>query len=134
MAEPNLAQRLGYGAAAKLVIINADDLGSCHSANVGVFECLATGTVTTDVANAVKEVKAGKVEFRVDKTGVIHVPCGKVSFETGKLLANVDSLIQAVIKAKPAAAKGKYVKSVTICSTMGPGVHLDVTTYNAKQL
>jgi large subunit ribosomal protein L1 len=93
-----------------------------------------TGTVTTDVANAVKEVKAGKVEFRVDKTGVIHVPCGKVSFETGKLLANVDSLIQAVIKAKPAAAKGKYVQSVTICSTMGPGVHLDVTPFNAKQV
>jgi large subunit ribosomal protein L1 len=93
-----------------------------------------TGTVTTDVAQAVKEVKAGKVEFRVDKTGVIHVPCGKVSFETGKLLANVDSLIQAVIKAKPAAAKGKYVKSVTICSTMGPGIHLDVTSFNAKQV
>jgi large subunit ribosomal protein L1 len=93
-----------------------------------------TGTVTTDVANAVREVKAGKVEFRVDKTGVIHVPCGKVSFETGKLLANVDSLIQAVIKAKPAAAKGKYVQSVTICSTMGPGIHLDVTSFNAKQL
>jgi large subunit ribosomal protein L1 len=93
-----------------------------------------TGTVTTNVAQAVSEVKAGKVEFRVDKTGVIHVPVGKVSFETGKLLENASSLIQAVIKAKPAAAKGKYVKSVTICSTMGPGVHLDVTTYNAKQL
>jgi large subunit ribosomal protein L1 len=93
-----------------------------------------TGTVTMDVANAVKEVKAGKVEFRVDKTGVIHVPVGKVSFETPKLLENASSLIQAVIKAKPAAAKGKYVKSVTICSTMGPGVHLDVTSYNAKQV
>ena len=93
-----------------------------------------TGTVTMDVANAVREVKAGKVEFRVDKTGVIHVPVGKVSFETPKLLENASSLIQAVIKAKPAAAKGKYVKSVTICSTMGPGVHLDVTSYNAKQL
>jgi len=93
-----------------------------------------TGTVTTDIATAVKEVKAGKVEFRVDKTGVIHVPCGKVSFETSKLLENADSLIQAVIKAKPAAAKGKYVKSVTICSTMGPGVHLDVTAFNAKQI
>jgi len=93
-----------------------------------------TGTVTTDVANAVKEVKAGKVEFRVDKTGVIHVPCGKVSFATDKLLANVDSLIQAVIKAKPAAAKGKYVQSVTICSTMGPGIHLDVASFNAKQV
>src|SRR5258708_8014096 len=83
-----------------------------------------TGTVTTDIANAVREVKAGKVEFRVDKTGVIHVGVGKVSFETPKLLENASSLIQAVIKAKPAAAKGKYVKSVTICSTMGPGVHL----------
>ena len=93
-----------------------------------------TGTVTRTSRKAVKEVKAGKVEFRVDKTGVIHVPCGKVSFETGKLLENANSLIQAVIKAKPAAAKGKYVKSVTICSTMGPGVHLDVTAFNAKQL
>ena len=93
-----------------------------------------TGTVTNDIAQAVKEVKAGKVEFRVDKAGVIHVPVGKVSFETPKLLENASSLIQAVIKAKPAAAKGKYVKSVTICSTMGPGVHLDVTSYNAKQV
>jgi large subunit ribosomal protein L1 len=93
-----------------------------------------TGTVTQDITNAVREVKAGKVEFRVDKTGVIHVPVGKVSFETGKLLENANSLIQAVIKAKPAAAKGKYVKSVTICSTMGPGVHLDVTSFNAKQI
>ena len=93
-----------------------------------------TGTVTQDVANAVKEVKAGKVEFRVDKTGVIHVPVGKVNFETPKLIENASSLIQAVIKANPAAAKGKYVKSVTICSTMGPGVHLDVTAFNAKQL
>ena len=92
-----------------------------------------TGTVTMDIAQAVKEIKAGKVEFRVDKTGVIHVPVGKVSFETPKLLENASSLIQAVIKAKPAAAKGKYVKSVTICSTMGPGVHLDVTAFNAKQ-
>ncbi len=92
-----------------------------------------TGTVTTDISQAVKEVKAGKVEFRVDKTGVIHVPIGKVSFNTVKLTENADSLIQAVLKAKPAAAKGKYVKSATICSTMGPGVHLDVTVFNAKQ-
>ena len=81
-----------------------------------------TGTVTEDVAQAVKEVKAGKVEFRVDKTGVIHVPVGKVSFTSDKLLENANSLLQAVVKAKPAAAKGKYVRSVTICSTMGPGV------------
>ena len=93
-----------------------------------------TGTVTMDITQAVKEVKAGKVEFRVDKTGVIHVPVGKVSFATTALLENASSLIQAVIKAKPAAAKGKYVKSVTICSTMGPGIHLDVTSYNAKQV
>ncbi len=91
-----------------------------------------TGTVTVDIAQAVKEVKAGKVEFRVDKTGVIHVPVGKVSFASDKLLENASTLLQAVVKAKPAAAKGKYVKSVTICSTMGPGVSLDVTPYNAK--
>jgi large subunit ribosomal protein L1 len=93
-----------------------------------------TGTVTMDVGRAVKEIKAGKVEFRVDKTGVLHVPVGKVGFETGKLFENAQSLIQAVLRAKPAAAKGKFVQSVTICSTMGPGVSLDVTPYNAKVL
>lgn len=93
-----------------------------------------TGTVTTDVAKAVQEVKAGKVEFRVDKTGVIHAPVGKVSFHTDKLLENASTLIQAVVRAKPAAAKGKYVKSVTVCSTMGPGVHLDAARYNLKQV
>ncbi len=91
-----------------------------------------TGTVTTDVATAVEEIKAGKVEFRVDKTGVIHAPVGKVSFANDKLLANAESLIRAVLKAKPAAAKGKYVKSVTLCSTMGPGVALDVAVFNTK--
>ena len=91
-----------------------------------------TGTVTTDVAQAVKEVKAGKVEFRVDKTGVIHAPVGKVGFESGKLLENASTLIQAVLRAKPSAAKGKYVQSVTVCSTMGPGVRLDTTAFNAK--
>src|SRR5579884_2139368 len=92
-----------------------------------------TGTVTTDVTNAVREIKAGKVEFRVDKTGVIHAPVGKVSFSTDKLFENANTLIQAVVRAKPSAAKGKYVKSVTVCSTMGPGVPLDVTSFNAKQ-
>jgi large subunit ribosomal protein L1 len=91
-----------------------------------------TGTVTVDVANAVREVKAGKVEFRVDKTGVIHVPFGKASFDSEKLVENATTLLNAVIKAKPSAAKGKYVKSVTVCSTMGPGVALDVTPFNAK--
>ncbi len=91
-----------------------------------------TGTVTTDVRNAINEIKAGKVEFRVDKTGVIHAPVGKVSFATEKLLENASSLIQAVIKAKPSASKGKYVKSATLCSTMGPGVQLDVAAFNLK--
>ena len=91
-----------------------------------------TGTVTNDITNAVKEVKAGKVEFRVDKTGVVHVGVGKVSFDTPKLFENANALLQAVVKAKPAAAKGKYVCSATICSTMGPGVSLDVTPYNVK--
>jgi large subunit ribosomal protein L1 len=92
-----------------------------------------TGTVTNDVAGAVRESKAGKVEFRVDKTGVIHAPLGKVSFETGKLLENARTLLGAVVRAKPAAAKGKYVQSVTVCSTMGPGIALDSTPYNSKQ-
>jgi large subunit ribosomal protein L1 len=93
-----------------------------------------TGTVTTDLVKAIQEIKAGKVEFRVDKTGVIHAPVGKVSFTSDKLLENANSVIQAVVKAKPSAAKGKYVKSATLCSTMGPGVQLDVTAMNAKMV
>ncbi len=93
-----------------------------------------TGTVTMDVSKAVREVKAGKVEFRVDKTGIIHAPVGKVSFTSPKLIENASTLIQAVVRAKPAAAKGKYVRSATICSTMGPGVDLDVTPYNTRVL
>src|ERR1043166_3120779 len=84
-----------------------------------------TGTVTVDVARAVKEVKAGKVEFRVDKTGIIHAPVGKLSFSPEKLVENASSLITAVLKAKPSAAKGKYVRNATMCSTMGPGVSVD---------
>src|SRR6202521_1586851 len=87
----------------------------------GLMPTPKTGTVTQDVARAVKEVKAGKVEFRVDKTGIIHAPVGKISFASDKLFENAASLITAVIKAKPAVAKGKYVRSATICSTMSPG-------------
>ena len=92
-----------------------------------------TGTVTNDVAKAVLEVKAGKVEFRVDKTGIIHAPVGKLSFSTVKLAENASSLITAVLKAKPSVAKGKYVRSATICSTMGPGVRVDVAELTAKE-
>ena len=91
-----------------------------------------TGTVTVDVAKAIKEIKAGKVEFRVDKTGIIHAPVGKLSFDTQKLVENASSLISAVIKAKPAVAKGKYVRSTTLCSTMGPGVAVDTTSFSVK--
>jgi large subunit ribosomal protein L1 len=84
-----------------------------------------TGTVTPDVTTAVKETKAGKVEYRVDKTGVIHVPVGKVSFTIDKLTDNAKALIDAVVKAKPATAKGKYVKKVNVATTMGPGILID---------
>lgn len=88
-----------------------------------------TGTVTVDVATAVRETKAGKVEYRVDKTGVIHVGIGKVSFEPDKLRDNAQTLLDAVVKAKPSTAKGKYVKKVNLASTMSPGVLLDETVY-----
>jgi large subunit ribosomal protein L1 len=84
-----------------------------------------TGTVTADVARAVSETKAGKVEFRVDKTGVIHAPVGKVSFEAQKLSENAKALIDAVMRAKPQTAKGKYVKNATMSTTMGPGIKLN---------
>ncbi len=86
-----------------------------------------TGTVTVDIAKAIKEIKAGKVEFRVDKTGIIHAPVGKASFATDSLVANTHALVDSIVKAKPAAAKGKYLKSVTLSSTMGPGVRIDTT-------
>jgi large subunit ribosomal protein L1 len=88
-----------------------------------------TGTVTFDVTTAIKETKAGKVEYRVDKTGVIHVGVGKVSFEPDKLRDNAKALLDAVVKAKPATAKGKYVKKVNLAATMSPGVLLDEAAY-----
>jgi large subunit ribosomal protein L1 len=84
-----------------------------------------TGTVTPNVANAIREIKAGKVEFRVDKTGIVHAPVGKASFPTENLVANAHALVDSVVRAKPSAAKGKYLKSVTVSSTMGPGVAID---------
>jgi large subunit ribosomal protein L1 len=90
-----------------------------------------TGTVTTDIAKAVQEIKAGKVEFRVDKTGIIHAPVGKSSFPAANLIANAHALVDSIVKAKPAAAKGKYLRSVTLSSTMGPGVRIDTTHIDA---
>ncbi|MBV9434753.1 MAG: 50S ribosomal protein L1 [Acidobacteria bacterium] len=90
-----------------------------------------TGTVTFDVASAVKEVKAGKVEFRTDKTALVHVPVGKISFEPKKLVENATTVISSVIRAKPSAAKGKYIKGVTLSSTMGPGIQIDAAPIEA---
>jgi large subunit ribosomal protein L1 len=91
-----------------------------------------TGTVTPNVAQAIKEIKAGKVEFRVDKTGIIHAPVGKISFPTENLVANTHALVESVVRAKPPAAKGKYLKSVTVSSTMGPGVAIDTAHIDAR--
>jgi large subunit ribosomal protein L1 len=86
-----------------------------------------TGTVTTDITKAVREIKAGKVEFRVDKTGIIHAPVGKMSFAADSLIANTHALVDSIVRAKPAAAKGKYLKSVVVSSTMGPGIRIDTS-------
>ena len=84
-----------------------------------------SGTVTFDVANAIKEIKAGKVEYRVDKTAIVHCPIGKKSFGTDKLVENFKALMDALVKAKPAAAKGQYLKSVSVSATMGPGAKVN---------
>lgn len=86
-----------------------------------------TGTVTFDIGKAVKEIKAGKVEFRVDKTGIVHAPIGKISFSTQNLVANARALVDSVMRAKPPAAKGKFLRSLTVSSTMGPGIRIDTT-------
>lgn len=86
-----------------------------------------TGTVTFEVAHAIKEIKAGKVNYRVDKAGVVHAPVGRRSFDAGALVENAEALMASVIRAKPAAARGKYVRSVTVSSTMGPGVRIDAS-------
>ncbi|MEK7380636.1 MAG: 50S ribosomal protein L1, partial [Gemmatimonadota bacterium] len=87
------------------------------------------GTVTMDVTRAVREIKAGKIEFRVDKTGNVHAPIGKVSFTAEQLQANLAAFLDTVVKARPSAAKGTYLRSATISSTMGPGVRLELTGY-----
>jgi large subunit ribosomal protein L1 len=88
-----------------------------------------SGTVTMDISRAVKEVKAGKIEFRVDKTGNLHAPIGKASFSVEQLSENLTAFMDAVVRAKPSAAKGTYIRSVTVSSTMGPGVHVDPAVY-----
>jgi large subunit ribosomal protein L1 len=91
-----------------------------------------TGTVTTDIAKAVREIKAGKVEFRVDKTGIVHAPVGKTSFPEARLVENAHALVDSIVRAKPAAAKGRYLKSITLSSTMGPGVRVDTASIEAR--
>jgi len=91
-----------------------------------------SGTVTTDVTRAISEIKAGKVEYRVDKTNIVHVPIGKVSFGQEKLVENMDALMDAVIKARPAAAKGTYLRSVVVSTTMGPGIKINGLRFTNK--
>jgi large subunit ribosomal protein L1 len=95
----------------------------------GLMPTPKAGTVTMDVGRAVKEAKAGKIEFRVDKTGNVHAPIGKVSFETTALTENLDAIMHEIVRLKPAAAKGRYVRTVTVSSTMGPGVSIDDNLY-----
>jgi large subunit ribosomal protein L1 len=95
----------------------------------GLMPTPKAGTVTMDVGRAVREVKAGKIEFRVDRTGNVHIPIGKVSFETDRLMENMSAVMDVILRQKPAAAKGTYVRNVTVSSTMGPGVGIDPNLY-----
>ena len=97
----------------------------------GLMPNARTGTVTTDLSRAIREIKAGRVEFRADRSGLLHVPIGKVSFDEDRLMENFRSLISAVIAARPSGAKGQYVRSVTLTSTMGPGISLDLPATTA---
>ena len=97
----------------------------------GLMPSPKAGTVTPDVAKAVTEAKAGKIEYRLDKTNIIHCPIGKASFGAEKLQENFDALMNAIVKAKPAAAKGQYVRSCVVASTMGPGVRITPTRFGA---
>ena len=92
-----------------------------------------TGTVTMDVASAVKEVKAGKIDFKVDKTGIVHAAIGKVSFPAENILGNANELLSAILKLKPATLKGTYLQAVSICSTMSPGIHVDIKTIGSAE-
>ena len=92
-----------------------------------------TGTVTFEIGRGGPEIKAGKVEFRVDKTGIVHAPVGKMSFPRERLIANTHALVDSIVKAKPPAAKGKYLKSVTVSSTMGPGIRIDTVAIEAAK-
>lgn len=95
----------------------------------GLMPSPKAGTVTFDVSKAVQEIKAGKIEFRVDKTGNLHAPIGRVSFDVEKLSANLEAFMETVVRAKPSASKGTYIKSVTVSSTMGPGIRIDPNLY-----
>jgi large subunit ribosomal protein L1 len=90
-----------------------------------------TGTVTLDIGKAVKEIKAGKLEFRVDKAGIVHVPVGKVSFAAEQLIDNAKAVLTSILRAKPASAKGNYIRGVTLSTTMGPGIKLDLSQVRA---
>jgi large subunit ribosomal protein L1 len=90
-----------------------------------------TGTVSMDVARVIREVRAGRVEYRVDKTGVLHGPIGKLSFSDDKILQNLGAFVDAIVRAKPSAAKGQYIKSITLAATMSPGIHLDIARAQA---